>query len=61
MSDGEGFFLGAVLGCIIGAFVGSIWTRSNYECSAVANNCGQYVLNQYGNVVFTWKKEKADE
>jgi hypothetical protein len=34
---------------------------NSYEQAAVANNCGHYVVNQEGAVVFTWKKEKTDE
>jgi len=58
---GFGMFVGAIIGAALGGAIAGISTKNTYELEAVANNCGHYVVNQEGAVVFTWKKEKTDE
>jgi hypothetical protein len=59
------FVCGLLSGLFLGGMLAVILTRvvvgNSYEQAAVANNCGHYVVNQSGDVVFTWKKEKTDE
>ena len=50
-----------IVGAFVGGLVARLTTKNNYELEAVANNCGHYVVNQEGDIVFTWKKEKIDE
>jgi len=60
-NEGLAFVVGVILGTIVGSSIAGISTKNHCERAAVANNCGHYVVNQEGDVVFTWKKEKIDE
>lgn len=60
-SEGAAFVVGLIVGAFVGGLVARLTTKNNYELEAVANNCGHYVVNQEGDIVFTWKKEKIDE